>query len=239
MIVNTNGIVLRSTRFSESSLIVKIFTMHSGVLSFMLKGARRPGRNSKAHLYEPGRMLSLVVLKRENKNLHTIKEAALHTAQGDISGNMPKTALLFFILELLNKCLKEEHAQEDIFHIAWHQLQLLYTADNSDLIHLPVLFMLRLAEPLGFAVPVEEKDFDYFDIQAGNFTNQLPAGAHLAAESVEYLQNVLRDEMLKAATGKRSVRRQTLYALIDYYRYHLSDFGKLNSPAILESVLDA
>ncbi len=53
MIQTTRGIVFHTTRYSETSAIVKIFTEESGLMSFLVKGlyskkSKDPFRNVRA-----------------------------------------------------------------------------------------------------------------------------------------------------------------------------------------------
>ena len=58
----TQGIVLRSLRYGETSLISHIFTRANGVQSFMVQGVRTSSqRSNKAALLQPASLLELVV----------------------------------------------------------------------------------------------------------------------------------------------------------------------------------
>ena len=73
----TKAIVLRTTKYGETSLICTLFTELFGVQSYLLKGVRHVGVKSKtnrAGLLQIGSQLDVVVEHKPNKSLQTIKE---------------------------------------------------------------------------------------------------------------------------------------------------------------------
>ena len=75
MLHKTLGIVLRSTDYSDSSIIAKIYTEQFGIQSYLIKGAKRKKASVKSNLFQPLSLLELIVYKKEKKQLQTLKEA--------------------------------------------------------------------------------------------------------------------------------------------------------------------
>src|SRR5882724_4224239 len=72
----TKGIVLRTVKYGETSVIVTIFTELFGVQSYLVNGVRTSSKkgSGKANLFQPGAILDMVVYHNELKNLNRIKE---------------------------------------------------------------------------------------------------------------------------------------------------------------------
>ena len=58
MIVSTDAIVLRTVNYSETSIIVTLFSKESGKIALMAKGARKPKSPFAAQL-EPMNILNI------------------------------------------------------------------------------------------------------------------------------------------------------------------------------------
>ena len=74
MLHNTRGIVLNTIPYSDTSLIVKIYTEQFGLQSYIVSGARSKKGQRKANLLQPLSQLDLVVQHREKNTLQRIVE---------------------------------------------------------------------------------------------------------------------------------------------------------------------
>src|SRR5687767_14593934 len=72
----TKGIVLRTVKYGETSIIATIYTELFGVQSYMVKGVRQSSKKSagKGIYFQPSALLDLVVYHNQLKNLNFIKE---------------------------------------------------------------------------------------------------------------------------------------------------------------------
>ena len=75
MLQNTQGIVLRSVKYGETSLITSVFTEKQGVQSYMVQGVRTSkAKTNKAALLQPATLLDLVIYQKPQVNLQRLKE---------------------------------------------------------------------------------------------------------------------------------------------------------------------
>ncbi|HET9744500.1 MAG TPA: recombination protein O N-terminal domain-containing protein, partial [Chitinophagaceae bacterium] len=76
----TKGIVLRTVKYGETSLIVTTFTELFGLQSYIISGVRTSTikGSGKANLFQPTAILDLVVYHNELKHLNRIKEFRWH-----------------------------------------------------------------------------------------------------------------------------------------------------------------
>jgi recombinational DNA repair protein (RecF pathway) len=78
-IETTDGIVLRKTAYSETSLIIAVLTPSQGQMSFMLKGARRSGKRAFVEV-DLFRHVSISYRPSSRSELHTARTAECLTA---------------------------------------------------------------------------------------------------------------------------------------------------------------
>ena len=105
----TKGIVLRTVKYGETSVIVTIFTELFGVQSYLVNGVRTSTKKGtgKANLFQPAAILDLIVYHNELKQLQRIKEFKWSVIYQHIFSDVPKNAVALFMVELLTKCLKQ------------------------------------------------------------------------------------------------------------------------------------
>ena len=115
MLFNTRGIVFQKVNYSESSIIVKIYTEEFGIQSYIIKGIKSKRSSFKLAYFQPLTILDLVVYHKENKNIHNIKEVKVLYAYHDVMINPVKQSFLFFLNEILFKTIKEETQNKLLF----------------------------------------------------------------------------------------------------------------------------
>ena len=88
----TKGIVLRTVKYGDTSLIVTIFTELFGLQSYIVSGVRTSTKKGtgKANLFQPTAILDLVVYHNELKHLNRIKEFKWHYLYQHIFSVQPK-----------------------------------------------------------------------------------------------------------------------------------------------------
>ena len=73
MQAKTEGIVFRTIKYSETSVIAGIYTEQFGLQSYIINSVRGKGKsNSKSSALAPLSVLNMEVYKKENKNINTL-----------------------------------------------------------------------------------------------------------------------------------------------------------------------
>ncbi|MBO9729097.1 MAG: DNA repair protein RecO [Chitinophaga sp.] len=245
MLHKTRGIVLRTVRYGDTSLIVTMFTELFGVQSYMVNGARssKP-KAAKGNLLQPGNILELVVYHNEIRNLQRISEFKLAYIYQSIHLNVVKNTVALYMIELLQKCLKQPEQQLDLYYFTEHTLQLLDVSALPVVANLPLYYTLKVGEQLGFRLNGRFSEYTpYLDLQEGTFTDLPPHHSdHLDAQNSELTDQLFQCtevQHLAAITMNKDKRRKLLYAYLDFFRLHLPDFTEMHSPPILHEILDA
>jgi DNA repair protein RecO (recombination protein O) len=235
----TTGIVLLTTKFSESSLIVKIYTLDHGLQSYITSGSRSKKSKNKGNLFQPLALVDIVVSGSERASLKRITELATNHAYTDLPYNIIKSSIALFINEILVHVFREPHPDEDLFQFIKSSLLMLdLSTDNCANFHLS--FMLQLSRFLGFYPQgAHSRDSSVFDLQEGRFVNYIPSHPHyLTSAPAALLSDLLKAGYSGAVSisMSRAERRQLLNALVLFYQLHITSFGTIRSAEVLEEI---
>ncbi|MEC5148110.1 DNA repair protein RecO [Chitinophaga sp. 212800010-3] len=245
MLHKTRGIVLRTVKYGETSLVVSIFTELFGIQSYMVNGARsaKP-KAAKGNLLQPGNILEMVVYHNDNKNLQRISEYKPGYIYHTIQLNVVKNTVTLFIIELLQKCLKQPEQQTELYYFTENILQLLDISATPVVANLPLYYTLKVGEHLGFRLNGHFSEYTpYLDLQEGTFTDLPPHHSYhldpVNSELTDKLFQCAAVEHLAAIAMNKERRRKLLYAYLEFFRLHIPDFTEMHSPPILHEILDA
>src|SRR6266550_7603760 len=116
----TKGIVLRTVKYGETSVIVSVFTELFGIQSYLVNGVRTSTKkgSGKGNLFQPAAILDMIVYHNDLKQLQRVKEFKWDYLYQHIFSDIGKNAVALFMIELLTKCLKQPEANEELFHFA-------------------------------------------------------------------------------------------------------------------------
>lgn len=241
MFHSTRAIVFHQTRYSDSSLVVKILTEEAGLGSFIIKGARGPKAKIKASLFQPLTLLDLVVSMKDKSDLHHIREARVAHLYKNIPQDIRKSSILLFINELLYKSIKEEAANPELFRFIFDHLVLLdETGENPANFHL--LFAIHLTHFLGiFPQGSYVNERTVFDLAEGHFTQAepLPAENFISGPNCRWFSKLLETpaDQFQAFSVPSQVKSELLEKIIVYYHMHLPLTGAFKSHIVLHDVL--
>ena len=240
----TKGIVLRSVKYGETSLVVTLLTELFGVQSYLVNGVRVSTKKGtgKAVLFQPAAMLDLVVYHNELKHLNRIKEFKWAHLYKNIFNDVPKNAVALYIIELLTKCLKQPETNPELFHFAEDVLLHLDGRGGTVQANLPLFFAMHLPFHFGFRITDNySKQNCFLDLQEGSFVNIIPNHPYFLEEKqadvTALLLKVMQPEELEHILLNHDFRRHLLQRYEDYYRLHVHDFTSLKTLPVLSEVL--
>jgi len=240
MLIKTKGIVLHSRKYSETSLIVDIFTEAKGLRSYIISGVRTKKAKVSASLLQAMSLVEMVVYHREDKNLTRTKEIKPALVFHSIPFDVQKGAVGLFMVEIAKKTLRESEENPRLFEFLFSTFKYLdQTAHPISNLHLH--FLLKLSGFLGFLPESGRKQTrSFFDLQEGIFVNNPPTHPHyLNKELSLLLDQLLRlsKEQSHALKMTRAQRKTLLEQLLVFYKLHLENFPAIYSHLILEEVL--
>ncbi len=239
----TKGIVLRSIKYGETSLVVTIFTELFGVQTYMVNGVRSTKRSSsKANHFQPAAILDLVVYHRQSQSMQRIKEFSWAFLYRDVLSNVIRNSIASYMVELLYKCLKQPEPNPDLFNFCEAALMKLDEAGKTVTANFALFFTIQLPHFFGFRMADNYSNENaILDLQEGNFVPHHPHHPHFIegeyAMITSQLLKVMQPGELEAFPLNRETRRNLLLKYQDYYALHISDFGQMKTLVVLHEVL--
>jgi DNA repair protein RecO (recombination protein O) len=242
MIHRTKGIVLRTVKYGETSIVVNIFTELFGIQSYLVNGVRSPGKTSKAYFFQPTSILEMEVYHNELKNLQRIKEFKWSYLYNNILSDVTKNAVALYMIELLQKSLKQPENNNDLFQFSEDALMQLDVANNAVTANFPLYFCLHLSHFLGLRLEDDyAKNNSILDLREGRFIKTLPHHPHFLDEDLSFfISQLLKvqhpDELIEIKLNK-FIRKKLLFALQNFYELQIQDFGVMKTLPILHEIL--
>ncbi|HZH35828.1 MAG TPA: DNA repair protein RecO [Flavisolibacter sp.] len=244
MIQKTKGIVLRSVKYGETSLIVTMFTELFGLQSYLINGVRQVNKKgtTKAAFFQPSALLELVAYHNDFNKLQRLREYKWEFLYQHILSDVRKNAVALFMVELLGKCLKQPEANPDLFYFVEDALHHLDNANDAVTGNFPLFFALHLAVFFGFRISDEYSvENHYLDLQEGQFTGVQPLHQFylldMEAAAVSDILKIMQPQELEQVFLNQEMRRRITHALEQYYAFHIPEFGSLRTLPVLREVM--
>ncbi len=239
----TKGIVLRTIKYGETSIVVTIFTELFGVQTYLVNAVRTQKKSgNKAAMFQPCAILDMDVYYNDLKNLQRIKEYSWSFLYKSILSDVTRNSIALYMVELLQRTLKQPEANSGLFYFCEDALLQLDAAENTVAANFALYFTLHLSSFLGFKINnnYAEKNI-YLDLVEGTFISDQPVHGSflestLASVTSDLLRTMQPGELAQLKLNKET-RRALLLKYQEYYRLHIPDFGQLKSLEILHEVL--
>jgi DNA repair protein RecO (recombination protein O) len=244
MLHKTKGIVLRSVKYGETSLVVTIFTEVLGLQSYLVNGVRTATKKSspKASQFQPANILDLVVYHNELRNLQRLREFKWDYLYLNIQSDVHKNAVALFMIELLTKCLRQPEPNPELFYFTEDALHHLDLANNTVTANFPLFFALHLAVFFGLRISDEYAETrHYLDLQEGSFVANQPSHPHYLqdreAAAVAHILKIMHPSELQDLPLNQETRRRILHAVEVFYVFHIPDFSSMKTLPVLREIL--
>lgn len=143
----TEAVVLRRSHYSETSLILTLFTREAGLLRGIAKGARRPKSLFDAGL-EPFTRCSIVHLDRRSRGLAVLTEAAVLETFPGLRERLPRLQAAWLAAELLPALTAEGEALPATYDLLVAYLRTVAGAEAVD--PLVLAFTLQVLAQAGY-----------------------------------------------------------------------------------------
>lgn len=240
MLIKTRGIILKTIKYGETSIIAEIYTEERGLRKYVINGVRSKKARVHASLLQVMSLLDLVVYNREDRDLNHVKEIRSAYVYQSMPFDVKKSALALFMAEIIRKTIRESEENKPLFQFLFDTFQFLDEA-SSPISNLHLFFLIELTAFLGFLPAGEwDQDTQLFDLQEGSFTNNIPNHRHYLDEQLSFILN----ELLHSAPSDTHQikitavqRRALLQSMLDYYKLHMDFLPDIHSHQILQEVL--
>ena len=240
MLIQTRALILRATKYGDSSLILEMYTEARGIRNYIVSGVRKARSRTPASLVQPLNLVEIVAYEREGKDLNRLKEVRPAHVYTRIPFDVLRGTVGLFMLEMTRNSIREAEENPALFEFLFEAFRLLDTTDGP-IVHFHHHFLLELTAHLGLlpdgswtaATPL-------FDLKEGKFTGGHPGHTeYLDERQAELLYQLLHanHDELDGIKSTRRERAQLLIELVRYYRHHIEGMREVNSLEVLRTVM--
>ncbi|TRZ83274.1 MAG: DNA repair protein RecO [Sediminibacterium sp.] len=243
MLHNTKGIVLRVTKYGDTSIILTAYTELFGVQQYMVKGVRvtsKKGAN-KAVFYQPAAILQMEVYHSPMKQLQMVKEVSWDFVYQNVYSDVLRNAVATYIVEVLQQTMQPEPHPE-LFYLIEDTFKQLDKGGTSLVGNLPIYFLIHLSQNMGFGLQGKySATTPVLDVREGQFVEKVPTHPYFlegaeAQTASSFLQvqfyNDL-DNIVLSGTQRKKILELFQLSL----SWHYKKFSDIKSLPILQEVL--
>jgi DNA repair protein RecO (recombination protein O) len=240
----TKGIVLRTIKYGETSIITTVYTALFGVQSYIVKGVRQSNKRhqGKGNYFQPAAILDLVVYHNDLKNLQFIKEYHWGYLYEEVLFNVVKNAVAMYVIELMQHSLKQPEANAELFYLIEDTLKQLDKGTDTFTANLPLYFTLHLGSELGFRIQGEYlKRTPVLDLKEGEYVNEVPSHPYYIVDEMAKVTSQINQinfySDLETIQLNKLLRRELLKAYQQYVALHIFQVNEMKSLTVLQQVL--
>jgi DNA repair protein RecO (recombination protein O) len=240
MLIKTRGIVFRTVKHGETSLIADIFTEEKGLQTYMLGNVRSKKPRFSAGATQPPALVSLVAYFRDSKDIQHVKELHAGYIYNDLVFDFKKGAVALFMVELARKTIRETEENHALFHFLWESFVFL-DATKVSFANVHLVFAVQLTNFLGFMPAPSEESVCFFDLKEGVFCTKPPLHSFYMREEIAIYFNKLLTCTLQESHEimmERTLRYEVVEKIIQFYHFHIEKLPELQSHRILRDVMN-
>jgi DNA repair protein RecO (recombination protein O) len=241
MLTTTKGIVFHQIKYSETSVIAKIYTLNFGLQSYLLKGVRSKKSKISPALLQHLSLLEVVYNHKEKSNLQHVRELRSAHQYSSIPFHIVKSSITIFVNELSYKAIQEKEANPPLFEFIYDSMQWLDLSEKN-YVNFHLIYAMQLSGYLGFFPRgTYSPHTRFFDMEEGCFVNSRPFHPNYISDEEAKVFSMLTEfsfDKIENLKLDNKIRNHLLDQLIHYYQLHLPNLGELKSPDVLRTVLN-
>ena len=234
MLTTIHGIIMKSIKYGETSIIIDVLTLEFGLRTYLMNGARNT-KNSKASIFQISNQIEMIVYHRLDKDINRIKEVRLLYAYQKIPFDTIYSSLAMFVIELTKQTLHDSQEDTEICQWLIDSLQALDRGEeNTATFH--INYMIHMTFILGIQPDISGyNDGSYFSIKENTFYDgsSSPNLANTTREFVSCIQNNTIDNRMT-----KSQRKQLLQFLLYYFTFYIPNFKEPKSLKIFSEIFE-
>ena len=237
MLVTSEAIVLHALKYGESDLITTLFTKSEGIKTYLIIGVLKSKKGKiRASFFQPLTLLDIEAVHKNKGTLERIREARISVPFKTLHTDVIKNALVFFMAEVTKNSIKEEEANEPLFHFLKNSVRWLDTHEQIYNFH--IIYLIKLTAYLGFSPDITQVQYPYFDLENACF---MAEDTGIYCRSGDYINTFKAFLGITFDAGisikiSRTTRMEILSMLLSYFELHLHGFKKPKSLAVLNEI---
>ena len=237
MLVNRTGIICKTVKYGESSLILDIFSADVGMRSYICGGVRKKNSNKAAML----RVMNLVDIVCYDKSstkptLSRIKEAKFSKIYSRIPFDVVRGTVGMFLIEVSRKAIVQTDEADRIYDFVSARFNEL-DSEQVVLRDFHIRYLIDLTKVIGFELRNNwSGTTSRFSLPDGQFIAD--SQHHRDTLSIDLSELLSQYLAGRQPTSTKEQRRQLITRLVDYYRFHVDGFTEVKSLEVLYNLYD-
>lgn len=223
------GIVLKRTNYSDSSVILTLLTRDHGLQRYIFQGGKK-----KASVLYPLSQVEFEFYKRPDSELGKLTSALANDPSSAIPQDPIRSSIAFFLTDVVLQTCKIEEADPPLYD---HLIGLIDRVESGErLVLLPVYALVELTYFLGIQPSFSSDGHRVFLLDEGEFVQVPPSGS--LSESGEHVDLII--SMMGAqefSIPSHEIRAKALSTMIRYYELFIPGFNVSRSLEILRETL--
>jgi DNA repair protein RecO (recombination protein O) len=243
MLHNTKGIVLRVTKYGDTSVILSAYTELFGLQQYIVKGVRTTSKKgaNKAVYYQPAAILQMEVYHTPMKQLQMLKEVNWDYIYQNVYSDVIRNAVATYIVEVLQQTLQPEPHPE-LFYLIEDTFKQLDKGGAALASNLSIYFLIHLTETLGFGLQGKySEETPLLDVKEGQFVKDKPLHPYflegIEAQTPSQFMSLQFYNDLENIQLNGQQRKKILELFQLSLSWHYKGFKEIKSLAILQAVL--
>lgn len=212
---STEFILLHTTRYGDSSIILHTLSKEYGRKGFFVKNI---SRRCVSSVFFPLAILEADIDDHVRSRMPNVRNVSLRYALNGIRNNLKKGAISVFVSEVLFRVVKEGMQDSALYDMCERNI-LLLDAMESDFSNFHLYFLMEFIIALGFSPAPED---------LGPFM-----GEHLSLMS-DFISLPFSEAMLVPMSG--GIRSELAERLLKYIEFHIESPVNVNSLKVLKEL---
>ena len=231
------AIVLKRIPYSDSKLIMHIFTREYGRLAVIMHAGKGQKSKYKRNLASPMQLLDLVLYKRPGADIFGLKEVKHNYVFKRINNDIKRSSVAMYLMEFFNKVIKTSEPNQAYFDFC--RKSILCLDNNAKIENLHLFVLVKSLIYMGIKPRVLDKNKPYFDISSGESSLSLGINS-MNMDNTNILRCILGknlDSMIELKLNSKQ-RIAFLDKIEQYWICHFEGFTKSKSLKVLRQLWD-
>ena len=228
----TQGIVLGLYPYNDRTSFAHIYTRRFGRVSYSVPVPRTKRAKLPKSLFAPFMMLDMEVEHAATREVQRIQEARIAATHYNLYTDPVKSAVLFFLAEMVSRTVREQEANPAFFDYLTGTIELFDLIEDGKA-NFHFAFLIGLADFTGIRIARETYgEGFFFDMMEGSFVDRRPMHPYfLAPAEGSRFHDLLGISFATLSDYRftRAERRQMLDWLVGYFRLHLPNLEEIRS----------
>lgn len=229
MIIKTKAVVLSRMNYSESDLIIRLYTKDKGLISVIQKNVRK-SKKKITGFFQPLNILEIELNYLDKRELQYVKEYSNAYKLKDIHFDFNKTAISFFLAELTYKSIGQIEKDTELYEFIEKSILYLDAIENNTS-NFHLIYMVKLAGYLGFGLS-EIKDINHLLLSV---LQKLPNKDLIDKFLVVIETNYIEMNNIKLNKNERT---ELLDILLKFYYTQIETMTSIKSLEVLSAVFN-